>query len=62
MRTATFMLGFMLLMGGIILALYYSGILERIGTVWTVVGLLVVAGIGIMAAANRSPTTTAYLR
>ena len=60
MRSATFILGFALLLGGIVMGLWYAGILASIGPTWTIVGLLVVAGAGIMAAATRTPRAPTY--
>ena len=62
MRSATFILGFALLLTGVALGLWYMGIIQAIGTTWTVVALLIVAGIGVMAAATRTPRSPTYLR
>ena len=58
----TFVLGFALLLAGVALALWYTGLLQTIGTTWTIIGFLVLAGIGIMAAATRTPRSPTYLR
>ena len=52
--TGMYLLGFLLLMGGITLALCKVGVLERIGPFWAVISGLVVAGIGIMIAVANS--------
>jgi hypothetical protein len=54
------MLGFALLLAGVALALWYSGLLAGVPTTWIVIGFLILAGLGIMAAA-RSPRA-GYLR
>lgn len=54
------MLGFALLLAGVALALWYSGLLAGIPTTWVVIGFLIAAGLGIMAA-SRSPRA-GYLR
>jgi hypothetical protein len=60
MRSVTFILGFALLLGGIVLGLWYAGFLAAIGPTWTLVALLVIAGLGIMAAATRTPRAPTY--
>ena len=60
MRSTTFILGFALLLAGVALALWYSGLLAGIPTMWLVIGFLILGGLGIMAAA-RSPRA-GYLR
>ncbi len=52
--TGMYLLGFLLLMGGVTLALWKMGALERIGPFWTVIAGLVVAGLGIMFAVANS--------
>ena len=52
--TGMYLLGFLLLMGGIFLALGKWGVLDRIGTMWAIIVGLVVVGIGLMFAVANS--------
>ena len=49
-----YLLGYILLMGGILAALWKLGILASIGTTWTLIGVVIVIGIGIMLAVTSS--------
>jgi hypothetical protein len=46
--------GFVILMGGILAALWKLGILQNIGTTWTAIGVVILLGIGIMIAVSNS--------
>jgi hypothetical protein len=52
--TGIYLLGFVILIGGILAALWKLGVLESIGTMWTVIGVVIAIGIGIMLAISRS--------
>ena len=41
-------------MGGLLAALWKLGILATIGTTWTVIGVVIAIGIGIMVAVSNS--------
>ena len=47
-----FLVGYVVLMVGIGIALWQSGILARLSAVWIVVGVLVAVGVGIMLAVS----------
>jgi hypothetical protein len=49
-----FLVGFIILMGGILAALWKLGILARIGTTWTVIGVVIAVGVGIMISVGSS--------
>ena len=49
-----YFIGFDILVGGIMAALWKMGILARIGAVWTLIGLAIVLGVGIMIAVANS--------
>ena len=51
-----YLVGFILLIGGVLAALWKLGILESIGTTWTVIGVVIAVGIGIMVAVSNSGT------
>ena len=52
--TGIYLLGYVIMLGGIIAALWKSGVLDRIGTTWTIIGLVIAIGIGIMIAVANS--------
>jgi hypothetical protein len=49
-------LGFALLIGGVLAALWKLGILQNIETSWIVIGVVILAGVGIMASIASSGT------
>jgi hypothetical protein len=51
-----YFLGFAILVGGLLAALWKLGVLVRIGATWTLIGLAVVLGLGIMIAVSNSGT------
>ena len=57
-----YLVGYFLLLGGALLALWQSGILEEIPGVWLAIGALVAVGLGIMLAVASGRTTTITTR
>jgi hypothetical protein len=49
-----YLVGFVVLTGGLLAALWKLGILERIGTAWTLIGVAIVIGFGIMISVSNS--------
>lgn len=49
-----YFVGFAILIGGILAALWKLGILERIGAGWTAIGIAIAVGVGIMIAVSNS--------
>ena len=49
-----YLIGFAFLIGGLLAALWKMGILERIGATWTLIGLVIAIGCGIMIAVSHS--------
>lgn len=49
-----YLVGFVVLIGGLLAALWKLGILASIGTTWTVIGVVIAIGIGIMFAVANS--------
>jgi hypothetical protein len=49
-----YFLGYVILMGGVIAALAKMGVIHRIGTAWTVIGVVIAIGLGIMFAVSGS--------
>ena len=52
--TGMYLLGYVILMGGILAALWKMGVLESIGAFWTGVGIVIAIGLGIMVAVANS--------
>lgn len=52
--TGMYLLGFVVLIGGVLAALWKMGILARIGQTWTVIGVVIAIGLGIMIAVSNS--------
>jgi hypothetical protein len=51
---AMYFVGFVVLIGGVLAALWKMGILDSIGTTWTVIGVVIAIGLGIMIAVSHS--------
>jgi hypothetical protein len=49
-----YLVGFVVLVGGVMAALWKLGILQRIGTVWALIGFAILIGIGIMVSVSHS--------
>jgi hypothetical protein len=49
-----YLVGFVTLLGGVLAALWKLGILASIGTTWTVIGVVIAIGLGIMVAVSNS--------
>jgi len=54
--TGMYLLGFVILVGGLLAALWKLGILATIGTTWTLIGVVIAIGIGIMISVSNSGT------
>jgi hypothetical protein len=52
--TGMYLVGFVILLGGVLAALWKLGVLASIGTTWTVIGVVIVVGLGIMLAVSNS--------
>ena len=46
--TSMYLVGYAIFVAGLIAALWKLGILERIGTTWTLIGVVILVGLGIM--------------
>lgn len=51
-----YLVGYVLLISGVLAALWKIGFLQRIGAGWTAIGLLVAIGFGVMIAVAGSGT------
>jgi hypothetical protein len=52
--TGMFLVGFLILLGGVLAALWKLGVLASIGTTWTLIGVAIAVGIGVMVAVANS--------
>jgi len=43
-----YLVGFLVLLAGLLAALWKLGVLESIGTTWTLIGVAIAVGVGIM--------------
>lgn len=49
-----YLAGFMVLIGGILAALWKLGVLESVSTTWIVIGVVIALGLGMMFAVSNS--------
>jgi hypothetical protein len=49
-----YLVGFIVLIGGLLAALWKLGILDSIGSTWTLIGVAIALGFGIMIAVSNS--------
>ena len=54
MERACILLSFVVLVGGVLAALWKLGVLQRIGMTWTLIGVAILLGIGIMISVANS--------
>lgn len=52
--TGMYLIGYDILIGGLLAALWKMGVLASIGTVWTLIGVVIATGLGIMLAVASS--------
>jgi hypothetical protein len=51
-----YLIGYIVLIGGVLAALWKIGVLASIGMTWTVIGVVILTGLGIMIAVSHSGT------
>ena len=49
-----YLIGYLIVIGGIIAALWKLGVLQRIGTGWTAIGIVIAIGLGVMVSVAGS--------
>ena len=49
-----YLLGYVILISGLLAALWKLGVLDAIGMTWTLIGVVIAIGIGIMVAVSSS--------
>ena len=52
--TGIYLVGYVILIGGLLAALWKMGVLASIGAAWTLIGVVIAIGIGIMLAVSKS--------
>jgi hypothetical protein len=52
--TGMYLIGYVILIGGLLAALWKMGVLASIGTAWTFIGIVIAIGLGIMLAVASS--------
>jgi hypothetical protein len=52
--TGIYLVGYLVMLVGVLAALWKSGVMERIGATWTIIGVVIAVGIGIMIAVANS--------
>ena len=51
--TGMYLIGYLVLIGGVLAALWKMGVLASVGVAWTVIGVVILIGVGIMMAVSR---------
>jgi hypothetical protein len=54
--TGMYLLGYVVLIAGLLAGLWNLGVLASIGTTWTLIGVVIAIGIGIMVSVSNSGT------
>jgi len=54
--TGMYLIGYVVLISGVLGALWKMGVLASIGVAWTVIGVVILMGLGIMIAVSHSGT------
>ena len=52
--TGLYLIGYIVLIGGVLAALWKMGVLASIGMAWTVIGVVILIGFGIMISVSHS--------
>ena len=49
-----FLVGYVIVLGGVVAALWKMGVIERLGPGWTAIGIVIAVGLGFMIAVANS--------
>ena len=49
-----YLVGYLVLLGGLIAALWKMGVIERVGAGWTAIGIVIAIGLGFMVSVGNS--------
>lgn len=52
--TGMYLVGYFVVIAGVLAALWKMGVLASIGTAWTLIGVVIAIGLGIMVAVSSS--------
>lgn len=52
--TGMYLLGYVIFVGGLFAALWKMGVLDSLGTTWTIIGVVLAIGLGIMMSVKGS--------
>lgn len=53
-----YLMGYVILIGGLIAALWKLGLLDRIGPVWMLIAIVIAIGLGVMLSVSIGTTKT----
>jgi len=53
-----YLVGYVIVVGGLIAALWKLGVLDRVGAVWTLIGIVIAIGLGVMLSVSMGATKT----
>jgi hypothetical protein len=49
-----YLVGYLVVIGGVIAALWKLGVLQRVGGAWTAIGIVIAIGLGVMISVSGS--------
>jgi hypothetical protein len=49
-----YLVGYVIVLGGIVAALWKTGVIDRVGPGWTAIGIVIAVGLGFMIAVGHS--------
>jgi len=49
-----YLVGYVLVLGGLVAALWKTGVIERVGPGWTAIGIVIAVGLGFMISVANS--------
>lgn len=49
-----YLVGYVIVLGGLIAALWKMGVIERVGAGWTAIGVVIAVGLGVMISVGSS--------
>jgi hypothetical protein len=53
-----YLVGYVIVVGGLIAALWKLGVLDRVGPTWTVIGIVIAIGLGVMLSVSIGTSKT----
>jgi hypothetical protein len=49
-----YLVGYVIVLGGLIAALWKLGVIDRVGPAWTTIGIVIAVGLGVMVSVSGS--------